>query len=115
MSSVQPESIRSAQRAPLNLVLDLTSQMLDAARNGDWDDLLALEERRRSLIMDTFSSSPAAEDVAVVASCINEILQKDSELICLAEAARADISCQLGDLLKSKKALKVYTNMADGK
>ncbi|KAF0193034.1 MAG: hypothetical protein FD165_137 [Gammaproteobacteria bacterium] len=106
---MQSETDTSAQRAPLTLIIELTRKMLAAARQSDWDTVLSYENRRRLIMQQTFTNVPALSELSNLASCIEEILGLDRELIALAEGARTGFADQLSVLRTSKKAVKAYT------
>lgn len=94
-------------------MLDLTRQMLVSARQGDWGKLVAIEEGRRAIIEQGISSPVPPADAAAAAAAIQEVLRIDKEVIGLAETERSAVAGQLGDLRTKKKALKIYTAMAE--
>lgn len=67
---------------PLALALALTRAMLEAARAGDWEQLIALEAERHPLVM-----QPVAQDQASVRQ-LGELLALDRELYALISQAR---------------------------
>jgi hypothetical protein len=67
---------------PLALALALTRAMLEAARAGDWDQLIALEAERNPLVM-----QPLAHDADGVRQ-LGELLALDRELYALISQAR---------------------------
>ncbi|HET6804159.1 MAG TPA: flagellar protein FliT [Frateuria sp.] len=66
----------------LPLALALTRAMLEAAREGDWEQLVALEVERHPLVM-----RPVAQDEDSV-SQLGELLALDRELHALVSQAR---------------------------
>ena len=67
---------------PLALALALTQAMLEAARAGDWDQLIALEAQRHPLVM-----QPVAKDEDSVRQ-LGQLLAIDRELYALIGQAR---------------------------
>ncbi|MCX7513136.1 flagellar protein FliT [Frateuria sp. STR12] len=67
---------------PLALAMALTRAMLEAARAGDWDQLIALEAERHPLVI-----RPVAHDEASVRQ-LGELLALDRELYALISQAR---------------------------
>jgi ParB-like chromosome segregation protein Spo0J len=67
---------------PLALALALTRAMLEAARAGDWDLLIALEAQRHPLV-----TQPAPPDEGSMRQ-LGELLALDRELYALVDQAR---------------------------
>jgi len=67
---------------PLALAMTLTRAMLDAARAGDWERLIALEAERHPLVV-----RPIAQDADSVRQ-LGELLACDRELHALVSHAR---------------------------
>lgn len=67
---------------PMALGLALTRAMLEAARTGDWEQLVALEAQREPLVM-----QPVASDEASVRQ-LGELLSLDREVRELVTQAR---------------------------
>lgn len=67
---------------PLALAMALTRAMLDAARAGDWERLIALEAERHPLVV-----RPIAQDADSVRQ-LGELLACDRELYALVHQAR---------------------------
>jgi hypothetical protein len=70
------------EQLPLALALALTRAMLDAARAGDWEQLVALEAERQPLAM-----QPVAQDEDSVRQ-LGELLALDREVRELVARAR---------------------------
>jgi hypothetical protein len=67
---------------PLALALALTRAMLEAARAGDWEQLIALEAERHPLVM-----QPVAKDLDSLRQ-LGQLLALDRELCALVGQAR---------------------------
>lgn len=70
------------EQLPMALALALTRAMLDAARTGDWEQVVALEAERQPLAM-----QPAASDEDSVRQ-LGELLMLDREVRDLVTQAR---------------------------
>lgn len=90
----------------------LTRQMLDVARNGDWDALIESELKRNALvermmgqnessIMNTVEQQKAGE-------IIRKILAADTEIKTLTEAWKGELQEILGSIGTEKKLNKAY-------
>lgn len=66
----------------LPLALELTRAMLEAARAGDWDRLIALEAERHPLVMQPVANGPDSLRL------LGELLALDRELYALISQAR---------------------------
>jgi flagellar protein FliT len=73
---------------PLALALALTRAMLEAARAGDWEQLIALEAERHPLVM-----QPVARDEDGIRQ-LAELLALDRELYALISQARDEAAGQ---------------------
>ena len=70
------------EQLPMALALALTRAMLDAARTGDWEQVVALEAERQSLVV-----QPVSQDEDSVRQ-LGELLALDRELRALVTQAR---------------------------
>ena len=73
---------------PLALAMTLTRAMLEAAREGDWEQVVALEAERHPLVM-----RPVANDEDSVRQ-LGELLALDRELNALVTRARDQAGAQ---------------------
>ncbi|SEJ08147.1 flagellar protein FliT [Frateuria terrea] len=76
------------EQLPMALALALTRVMLDAARTGDWEQVVALEAERQPLAM-----QPVAGDADSVRQ-LGELLALDCEVRALVTQARETAGAQ---------------------
>lgn len=90
----------------------LSAQMLAAAREGRWDDLPALEQRRAELVnelrQDSLQSLVPASASSQVAELIESIQKMDTEIYELVEAWKAELSDLLGSMKTERKLSDTY-------
>lgn len=87
---------------PLALAMTLTRAMLEAARSGDWEQLIALEAERHPLVM-----QPVARDEASVRQ-LGELLALDRELYALVGQARDEAAQQWQGEHHRARAIAAY-------
>jgi hypothetical protein len=87
---------------PMALALALTRAMLDAARTGDWEQVVALEAERQPLAM-----QPVAQDEDSVRQ-LGELLALDREVRELVTRARDDAGGQWQAEQDRARAIAAY-------
>jgi hypothetical protein len=90
------------EQLPLALALALTRAMLDAARAGDWEQLVALEAERQPLAM-----QPVAQDEDSVRQ-LGELLALDREVRELVTQARDAVGGQWQAEQDRARAIAAY-------
>jgi len=92
----------------LREIASLTGQMLDSAKNGDFDALALFEARQGDALAQHFSGldvgSVSAEDRRLLSS----ILTDTNELIAICECHKQESEAELRNLQASKKAVLEY-------
>ncbi len=90
----------------------LTQQMLNAARNGDWDVLIEVEIKRNAMVERLMAQDEAAVTNTVEQQKTGEIIRKilaaDSEIKTLTEAWQGELQEILGSIGTEKKLSKAY-------
>ncbi len=102
LSATPVETTDSYQHA-----LDLTGQMLDAARNSDWDRLVRVERERGRLLdhlRDHDLGAPASHEAALRRREIIEIIMSRDEQI---KTLTRDWMHELRDILSSATAQRL--------
>ena len=95
----------------VNNILDITSEMLCAAENGEWDKLGILEDSRSTMLSrlsvdDMGAEGQESENVLVQA--IESILDIDQRIIKLCTAESSSCKDQVRDFVKGRKAIASY-------
>lgn len=93
-----------------NQLLNLSEAMLRKAKDGSWDEVMALEAERHSLIKVFFSGPVMPGDAEAVADGIRAILAIDKELMEMGAIKRFDLLQALQEMDQGKKAVKAYTS-----
>jgi len=98
--------------AAYDAALALSRQMLEAAANSRWDDLIALEQKRAALLAGVESGAIAGlEDAGLqqrLANVIQQILESDSQIKTLVEAWTGELSGILHSMGTEKKLQQAY-------
>lgn len=89
-------------------ILKLTHQMLDAAKDQEWDNLVDMEASRRQLIADFFTVTAAPEEVCDITEGTHEILGIDKQIMTLSRQQRDLIGSALSDIKKQHDVKKAY-------
>ncbi|HKJ95931.1 MAG TPA: flagellar protein FliT [Gammaproteobacteria bacterium] len=101
---------RSADEREANArrLLELTREMLDLGRAGEWVSFVERERERQDVAQELFATPVPREAAAVVAECIRRVLDLDHELISLAEAHRDEAAEALKDMRTGAQAANAY-------
>jgi flagellar protein FliT len=90
----------------------LAGKMLEAARHGQWDELVELEQQRAAvlseLMADAAQGAVPAEVAEQVARLIGFILETDAESASLAQAWRDELKSLLGSMGTERKLSHTY-------
>ena len=90
----------------LRELVDLTREMLDASRGGDWQNVGLLEEQRQS-IMAANDRGPLADGESVRVR-LQEMIAANAEILRAAILAREQVRRELDDIAKGSKAVSAY-------
>ena len=93
----------------LSVISSITMQMLDKAKNDDWQAVIELESKRTALIADFFRIPVAGGEAPAVAHYINKVLEIDKQLIELGNKQCHHLRESLQKINQGKRAMKVYT------
>ena len=93
-------------------VAQFAGKMLEAARHGRWDELVALEQQRAvvlsELMADAAQGAIPDEVAEQVARLIGAILQADAEITPLAQAWQDELKGLLGSMGTERKISQAY-------
>ena len=95
----------------LGKLVQLSQEMLQAAREDNWEFVVSTEATRRPDLEAFFNAwhlSQKSVDVDVVRSSTEKIRQIDKEIRQLAEHSKQEICASLNQLTSSKQAAKAY-------
>jgi len=90
----------------LRELVDLTREMLDASRGGDWQNVGLLEEQRQA-IMAANDRGPLADGESVRVR-LQEMIAANAEILRAAILAREQVRRELDDIAKGSKAVSAY-------
>ena len=90
----------------LRELVDLTREMLEASRGGDWQNVGLLEEQRQAIM--------AVKDLGPLAGAdslrmrLQEMIAANAEILRAAVVAREQVRSELDDIAKGSKAVSAY-------
>ena len=90
----------------LRELVDLTREMLEASRGGDWQNVGLLEEQRQA-IMAVKDLGPLAGDESLRMR-LQEMIAANAEILRAAVVAREQVRGELDDIAKGAKAVSAY-------
>ena len=90
----------------LRELVDLTREMLDASRGGDWQNVGLLEEQRQA-IMAANDRGPLADGESVRVR-LQEMIAANAEILRAAILAREQVRRELDDIAKGARAVSAY-------
>ena len=102
-----PIADRDGTARPANAwqeVVSLTRVMMDSARAGEIDRMVALEGRRHRLLAVAFSADAPRPSAAE----IQQVMTMDAEIMRSAETLRGDVLTKLDTLSSNRKAVAAY-------
>ena len=90
----------------LDDALDMSRRMAALGDRGDWDAVIALEPRRRTLLEQAFATHAPPDEL--IAERVRAILDLDRRLMTQSIAARDRIAAELGQAGKGRRAVSAY-------
>ena len=87
--------------------------MLKMANDSNWDELVDIEEQRRNLIHDFFSSPAEIEDVPEITEGTKNILDIDRQIMEMSKNHRDELGTQLSDMKQGSRVSKAYMQNSD--
>lgn len=98
------------RQAEWQQLLDLTSRMLQRAREGEWDELSVMAGERQHALEHFFTEPVEADYAATVEAGITTISRIDDEITALTISAHGTISQEQNMLHKRQLASRAYTD-----
>lgn len=99
-------------------ILAITGQMLDAARNDDWERLVALEKDRKKLveelIAENYGLPLSSRFQQRKAEIIRKVLADDAEIRNITEPWMAQLQNFLGSAGRERKLSEAYAPGSNG-
>ena len=92
-------------------ILVMTEEMLESARNDQWDDVTEMEERRRQALNECFGAPIPEEHSELFTEALAAMLHMNEELISLLENAKAEVAIKRTDQARTSKSLGHYLDI----
>lgn len=91
-------------------LIELTQEMLELAKSGLWEEVIATENRRRNVLNDFFSDqAKLVDDAAAISVGIQTIIELDKQVMALGADKKDELALMLQNLGQGKKAVKAYS------
>ena len=103
---------------PYETILAITGQMLDAARNDDWERLVALEKDCKKLveelIAENYGLPLSSQFQQRKAEIIRKVLADDAEIRSITEPWMAQLQSFLGSAGRERRLSRAYVSGSSG-
>lgn len=103
-----PDAARARSLAD---ILMMTEDMVEAARNNEWDKVTKMEERRRNALAECFRSPVPEEHTELFSAALAAMLHLNEELIALVEEAKSAVAIKRTDQNRTSKSLGHYLDI----
>ena len=90
------------------VVLRLSQQIANLASKQEWQAARKLEVERHTAMQNLFSHPDINEALPSMTSILHEVMQLDAEVIIRGETELHEMSTQLNELGKGKRAVNAY-------
>jgi len=90
------------------VVLRLSKQIAELAQQHDWQEARKLEAERHVAMQELFSHPEINDALPSMTSILHEVMQLDAEVIIKGESELQQMSTQLNELGKGKRAVNAY-------
>ena len=90
------------------VVLRLSHKIAELAQQHEWQDARKLEAERHAAMQELFSHPDINEALPSMTSILQEVMQLDAEVIIKGESELQQMSSQLNDIGKGKRAVNAY-------
>ena len=90
------------------VVLRLSQKIAELAKRQEWLSARKLEAERHTAMEELFSHPDINEALPTMASILHEVMQLDAEVIIKGESELQQMSTQLNELGKGKRAVNAY-------
>ena len=94
-------------------VLLITNEMLLLAQQGSWDAITELEQRRREMLTECFSSPIPSSRGDVFAEALAAMLHMNEEMIDLLDAAKEKVAIKRTDQRHRARSLAHYLDVEE--
>lgn len=90
------------------VVLRLSQKIAELAKRQEWQSARKLEAERHAAMEELFSHPDINEALPSMTSILHEVMQLDAEVIIKGESELQQMSIQLNELGKGKRAVNAY-------
>ena len=98
----------TVRRQQLDEIIHLSREMLETARQLEWDKVAELEARRKQLVMECFREPGPKQDAEEVASVIKEILNLGQQVAELARQSQTALGSEIHTHNRGHAATSAY-------
>ena len=91
-----------------NVVLRLSQKIAELAQRQEWQSARQLEAERHMAMQELFSHPDINDALPSMTSILHEVMQLDAEVILKGESELQQMSSQLNELGKGKRAVNAY-------
>ena len=91
-----------------NVVLRLSQKIADLAQRQEWQSARKLEAERHTAMQELFSHPDINDALPSMTSILHEVMELDAEVILKGESELHEMSSQLNELGKGKRAVNAY-------
>ena len=98
----------TVRRQQLGEIIHLSREMLETARQLDWDKVAELEARRKQLVMECFREPVPKQDAVEVAAVIKEILNLDQQVAELVKQCHTTLGSEIHTHNRGHAATSAY-------
>lgn len=92
----------------LKQLLDISQQMLELAKNNDWEKLPDLETDRKKIMQSFFETQNSLDNTADIEQAIKDVLFINEKIEQLAQQEKVQIGQQLHALKKKQNVHSAY-------
>ena len=103
-----PPGANRDRRIKLVRLLRLSEKMVECATEKDWDQLDALEHRRRVDMEECFSGKPEEGESPLIAEAISALIHLNEQLVSLVAQARSEVVSEGSQQRAAKSAVNSY-------
>jgi Flagellar protein FliT len=100
--------LNSTRQAQFELILGLTSAMLEKAQAHEWAAVMGLELERQGRLADFFATEVTPAEAAYVAAAIRQMQETNRRIMQQGEHMQQQIAGELRGLEAGRKATQAY-------
>ncbi len=104
--------METTRRRKLMDIVDLSRDMLNTARDSEWEKVAELEARRKQFVMEYFSRPVGTREAPEVAAAIKEILKLNQEVTELGKRSSEALQEQIQVHNRGRAATSAYRSHA---